>query len=73
MQQGTSDAATEDKVSGDTLIGELLRRKTILIPMPIDPHGKWGPMFDRFLVNTMPPEPPPSAPTAQMQRECMIW
>jgi len=24
MRQGTSDAATEDKVSGDTLIGELL-------------------------------------------------
>jgi len=57
MRQGTSDAATENRVSGDTLIGELLLRKTILIPMPIDPHGKWGPMFDRFLFGTRPPDP----------------
>ena len=25
--------------------------------MPIDPHGKWGHMFDRFLFGTRPPDP----------------
>ena len=24
--------------------------------MPIDPHGRWGPMFDRFLFGTRSPE-----------------
>ena len=56
MRQGTIDTATEDKIAGDTLIRELLCCNTILIPMPIDPHGKWGPMFDRFLFNTRPPD-----------------
>ena len=46
-----------DKIHGDVLIGELVQRKIILLPMPIDPHGKWGPMFDQFLFGTRPPDP----------------
>ena len=56
MWNGTIDAATKDKISGDILIGELLQHKLILLPMPIDPHGKWGPMLDQFLFNTRPPD-----------------
>jgi len=56
MRQGTIDTGTEDNIAGNTLIRELLHRKTILIPTPIDPHGKWGPMFDWFLFNTRPPD-----------------
>jgi len=57
MRAGTTDAATEDKIHGDVLIGELIQRRIILLPMPIDPHGKWGPMFDQFLFGTRPPDP----------------
>ena len=56
MRNVTIDAATEDKISGDRLIGELLQRKIILIPMPIDPHRKCGPMFNQVLFNTRPPD-----------------
>ena len=57
MRQGTSDVVTEGKIPGDKLIGEIILRKIFLIPMLIDPHGKWGPMFDLFLFNVRPPEP----------------
>ena len=56
MRGGTTNAATDDKIRGDVLIGELIRKKIILLPMPIDPHGRWGPMFDLFLFGTRPPD-----------------
>mmetsp|Transcript_18973 Transcript_18973/g.34190 ORF Transcript_18973/g.34190 Transcript_18973/m.34190 type:complete len:1170 (+) Transcript_18973:5063-8572(+) len=56
MRNGTTDAATDDKIRGDVLIGELIRKRIILLPMPIDPHGRWGPMFDQFLFGTRPPD-----------------
>jgi len=57
MRGGTTDAVTANKMHGDVLIGELIQRKIILLPMPIDLHGKWGLMFDQFLFGTRPPDP----------------
>ena len=56
MRNGTTDAATDDKIRGDILIGELIQKRIILLPMPIDPHGQWGPMFNQFLFGTRPPD-----------------
>jgi len=72
MRGGTIDAATDVKISGDILIGELLHSKTILIPMPIDPHGKWGPMTN----SSLRPDRPnhlSSAPTGLTPPKCTIW
>jgi len=44
------------QVSRDTLTGELISKKTIIILMPIGPHRKWGLMFGLFLFSIRPPE-----------------
>ena len=56
MRAGTTDGATGSKISGDTLIGELIANNTILLPIPLDPHGRWGPMFENFLFHNPPKE-----------------
>ena len=48
MRAGTIDVATGTKISGDTLIGELTASNTILLPIPLDPHGRWGLMFEKL-------------------------
>jgi hypothetical protein len=56
MRNGTTDAATDDKVRGNILIGELIQKRIILLSMPINPHGQWGPMFNQFLFGMRPPD-----------------
>ena len=59
---------TTQKIPGETLIGELLDKSIALIPMAVDPHGKWGPLMDRLLHNTAPPPDlriPPTHPNAR--------
>ena len=33
-------------------MGELVRANVVLLPLAVDPLGKWGPMMDRFLFGT---------------------
>ena len=56
MRAGTTDGATGSKISGDALIGELIAGNTILLPISLDPHGRWGPMFENFLFHNLPKE-----------------
>ncbi len=39
-------------IQGDAVIGDILKQNMILIPFAIDPHGRWGPIFDNFLFNS---------------------
>ena len=34
---------------GEDIIQELLNKQMILLPMAIDPHGRWGPITNTFL------------------------
>lgn len=56
MCAGTIDGATGSKISGDTLIVELIVSNTILLSIPLDPYGRWGPMFENFLFHNPPKE-----------------
>lgn len=38
------------KIPGEQIMGELVAANVVLIPMAVDPHGKWGPVVDRFFV-----------------------
>jgi hypothetical protein len=42
---------------GDTIIGDLLTRSMVLIPLAIDPHGRFGPLLQTFLFDTEPATP----------------
>ena len=37
------------KIPGERIMGELVQANIVLLPLAIDPLGKWGPMMDRFL------------------------
>ena len=43
------DSPNHNTIHGDTIIGELLSQNMILLPIAIDPHGRWGPMTENFL------------------------
>ena len=53
------DGVTDEVTTGEDVIGELIDKNIVLIPMAIDPHGRLGPMFKGFLYDTVPPQPPP--------------
>jgi len=65
---GTNTSASHTTL-GETIIQDLLKANTILLPFAIDPHGRWGPILQSFLLT--PPltaEPitfPSSRPHAQ--------
>jgi hypothetical protein len=52
------DRATEEVTLGEDVISELIDKKIVLIPLAVDPHGRLGPMFNGFLFDTIPPQPP---------------
>ena len=55
MRGGTPDSIDASKViHGNILIGKLLSASIVLIPIAIEPHGEWGPMFENFLFNYTP-------------------
>ena len=56
MRTGTTNVATGSKIPGDALIGELIASNTILLPIPLDPHSRWGPIFENFLFHNPPME-----------------
>ena len=49
------DSHEQHLIHGDTVIGELLSQNMVLIPIAIDPHGRWGPMTENFLRLTLSP------------------
>ena len=52
-----TDPTTGIITVGDTIIGELLTRNMVLIPLAIDPHGRFGPLLQTFLFDTEPATP----------------
>ncbi len=42
---------------GDKVIGNILAKNMILIPLAIDPFGRFGPLLQHFLFNTLPTTP----------------
>jgi hypothetical protein len=49
------DSADHNVIHGDTVIGDLLSQNMILLPIAIDPHGRWGPITENFLNLTSKP------------------
>ena len=64
------DSVNKKKISGDRVIGWLIRSERVLLPWAIDPHGRWGPIFENFLFHHRPraPQKPFAAnrPNAQL-------
>jgi hypothetical protein len=52
-----TDPTTGTITVGDTLIGDLLTHNMVLIPLAIDPHGRFGPLLQTFLFDTEPTIP----------------
>ena len=40
------------RITGDSVIGDLLLQNMILIPFAVDPHGRFGPILNHFLFHT---------------------
>ena len=49
MRAPYKDDTTGVTTPGETIMYDLVRALIVLIPMAIDPHGKWGPLMDIFL------------------------
>ena len=52
-RDGQADDHTTTLLTGDEIIGDLLRSGRVLIPLAISPYGRWGPMFHHFLFGRM--------------------
>ncbi len=53
----TKKTSTGISIIGDKVIGNILAKNMILIPLAIDPFGRFGPLFQHFLFNTPPTTP----------------
>jgi len=49
MGENKDDNVMGVRILGDHLMGILFRMGIALIPMVLDPHGKWGPLMENFL------------------------
>jgi hypothetical protein len=56
-RENKTDKITGTTTTGDTVIGDLLDRNMILIPIAIDPFGRFGPILQTFLYDTQPTNP----------------
>ena len=58
-RENKTDKITGTTTTGDTVIGDLLDRNInmILIPVAIDPFGRFGPILQTFLFDTEPTNP----------------
>ena len=52
LRDGACDSRNQNSLTGDEIIGELLRTDQVLIPAAISPLCAWGPMFDHFWFGT---------------------
>ncbi|KAL7523556.1 hypothetical protein ACHAWF_000570, partial [Thalassiosira exigua] len=72
MRLGTKDGVSGVKVSGDTIIGEIIATNAVLIPFAIDHLGGLGPMAQNFLFEERPAvdlDFPASRPNAKRMYE----
>ena len=53
MRPKVTDALGHE-THGDIFLEDLVKKKIMLIPMAIDPHGKFGPMLENFLFGYTP-------------------
>jgi hypothetical protein len=62
-RENKTNKITGTTTTGDTVIGDLLERNMILIPIAIDPFGRFGPILQTFLYDTQPTNPITFTPT----------
>jgi hypothetical protein len=55
----TTNTRADSPVPGEAVIGDLLCSNRIQIPIALDAHGRFGPMFQYTLYGTTPPPIPP--------------
>jgi len=55
--ENKTDKITCTTTTGNTVIGNLLDRNMMLIPIAIDPFGRFGPLLQTFLYDTQPTNP----------------
>jgi hypothetical protein len=68
-QVNKRDPTTSIITSGNKVIGDLLARQMLLLPIAIDPLGQFGPLLDHFLFGSHRPPPilfPLSKPSAML-------
>ena len=49
MRESKAATPTEERIDGDMMIGELIQKLIILIPMAVDLHGRLGSFIVCFL------------------------
>ena len=54
MRKSKCDTSTNGWIDGDRVIGRLIRKLIMLIPMSVDPRGQLGPFMTRFLYGISP-------------------
>jgi hypothetical protein len=54
---GKKKSTTGTSTIDDRVIGDILAKNMILIPLVIDPFGRFGPILQHFLFNTPPTNP----------------
>ena len=54
MREGAADQITAHSLSGDEIIQQLLDSNKVLLPLPIDHLGRWGPIFHNFILHHTP-------------------
>ena len=56
MHEGAADQITAHSLSGDKIIQQLLgsNKVKVLLPLPIDHLGWWGPIFYNFILHHTP-------------------
>ena len=52
MRAAEKTLESSPKIPGEAIMGELVRANVVLLPLAVDPLGKWGLMIDRFLFGT---------------------
>jgi hypothetical protein len=56
-RENKTDKITGTTTTGDNVFGDLLDRNMTLIPIAIDPFGRFGPILQTFLYDTQPTNP----------------
>ena len=68
-REGHCDPHNNNTMTGEEIMDYLLRTNRVLIPVAISPHGRWGPMFHKFLFGTMSDKPPSFSHTRPRARQ----
>lgn len=52
MRAAEKALESSPRIPGKRIMGELVQTTVVLLPLAVDPLGKWGPMMDRLLFGT---------------------